>query len=42
MGHIVEIVPKAEKEFLKLSEVLRRKICNKMLSFRRKPTALWF
>ena len=37
MGYIVEIVPKAEKEFLKLSEVLRRKICNKMLSLEENP-----
>ena len=37
MGYIVEIVPKAEKEFLKLSEVLRRKIRNKILSLEENP-----
>ena len=37
MGYIVEIVPKAEKEFLKLSEVLRKKIRNKILSLEENP-----
>jgi mRNA interferase RelE/StbE len=37
LGYIVEIVPKAEKEFLKLPEVLRRKIRNKILFLEENP-----
>ncbi len=32
MGYIVEIVPRAEKEFLKLSPIEQKKIRNKILS----------
>ena len=37
MGYIVEIVPKAEKEFLKLPLTERKKIRNKILSLEENP-----
>ncbi len=37
MGYIVEIVPKAEKEFLKLPPVEQKKIRNKILSLEENP-----
>jgi mRNA interferase RelE/StbE len=37
LGYIVEIVPKAEKEFLKLSKVLRKNIRSKILSLEENP-----
>jgi mRNA interferase RelE/StbE len=37
LGYIVEIVPKAEKEFLKIPLTERRKIRNKILSLEENP-----
>jgi len=37
LGYIVEIVPKAEKEFLKLPPVEQKKIRNKILSLEENP-----
>ncbi len=37
MGYIVEIVPRAEKEFLRLPPTEQKKICNKILSLEKDP-----
>ena len=37
MGYIVEIVPRAEKEFLKLPPIEQKKIRNKVLSLEEDP-----
>ena len=37
MGYIVEIVPNAEKEFLKLSQELRKNIRSKIILLKENP-----